>query len=368
MVSMNKNGFLELKQNQEFQEIEEFTDFLIQNRDVNEFDDTLKIIGSITNFDTQEEFESSIRDSFQISRRYGSLLLLRRNREGKNVESYVFFDKKNKVSLFFTLERKTDVIPDTIIDYIQESANVSSLWINPTTLDEIRAEIVRDYEKTQITQFVAKRELYTDTKARFRPRRKRTIEYYGGDAKRTLEEMKQMYGVLPTVLEFRLSNNNRFRIDRKGIFTIKRGEFKLTFEIIDKVLQRLLDLRDVVNTSGYQIVRTDTQERSFEIESKDPWSIELEKRIDYDDVPKIKEEIEEGEWGFTFIDSVAQEGSLYLSARIVDTRKNREIEIVSDGKEIKVYPPEDEEIGSSLRFFEFVQETIDRNAEAVKSV
>ncbi|MFB6213664.1 MAG: hypothetical protein ABEJ07_03840 [Candidatus Nanohaloarchaea archaeon] len=367
MEAMDKSGFLDLK-NEEFEEIGEFTEFLIDQRDVSEFDDTLKVIGSITDFDSQEEFESSIRKEFQISKRYGNLLLLRKEYSVKEVESYVFFDRENKVSLFFTLENKTDIIPDTIINYIEEGANISSLWINPSTLDEIREEIERDYNNTQITQFVAKRELYTDIDSRLRPGRKRTIEYYGNDAKQTLKEMKQMYGVLPTVLEFRLPNNNQFRIDRKGIFTIRRGEFDLIFEIINRVLQRLLDLRDVVNTSGYQIVRTDTKNRSFEVESKEPWSIQLKKKIEYDDVPKIKEEIEEGEWGFTFVDSVAKEGSLYLSARIVDTRKNREIEIVSDGEEIKVYPPEDEEIGSSLRFFEFVQETIDRNAEAVESV
>lgn len=363
---MTENSFLKLE-NQEFNKIDEFTNFLIDKRDINEFGDDLKIIGAISEYRQLSELKNSLR-GFKVEKQFGNLLLLVTNFEEIEREFYVYFDETNGFCMFTTLENKTDVIPKTLMSFIQNTPNFSPLWINPEMLDDIKGDICSDYQDTLIPHFVAKRRNNTEIPAKFRGDRKRVIEYYGEDGKTTLKELKGLYGVLPTVLEFKLPNNNQFVIDHKGIFTLKKGDFDIIFETISDSLKKLLEVRDVVNSSSYDLVKADTEERSFSMESKKPWIIDLEEKIKYEEVPKIEQEIEDNEWGFAVVDKVAEKGSLYLSARLIDTRKNREIEIVSDGTEIKVFPPEDEEIGSSMRFFQFVKESIDKRAEAVRNV
>lgn len=363
---MTENSFLKLE-NEDFREIDEFTDFLINERDINSLGDDLKVIGAITEHRTLGSLKEDLT-TFEIVNNFGNLLLLKTPFEGTDRYFYSYFDESNGFCMFVTLENKTDVIPKTLMSFVQNTPNFTPLWINPDTLDEIKSEICSKYENTLIPYFVAKRRKNTEIPAKFRGGRNRVIEYYGDDGRTTLKELKKLYGVLPTTLEFKLPNNNQFVIGHKGIFTIKKGDFEIIFEIINNSLQKLLEVRNVVNSSSYDIVKADTENRSFSMESKKPWIINLENRIDYEDVPEIEKELEEKEWGFAVVDKVAKKGSLYLSAKVVDTRKNREIEIVSDGKQIKVFPPEDEEIGSSMRFYQFVKEALDKNAEAVKHV
>lgn len=353
--------FLHIK-DVDFSDIQDFISFLESEQNEYRIPGNLQIIATISNFKTIDLFvDSLIEYGFSIEKKFGKLLLISKVLHDQKISYYVFFDDRNNVPLFLTIARKTEDIPETLLNYVDRSKNISNLWITPKVMKELKDELITEYEDLMITYFSAKRSPNTDITAEYRPEVARSIQYRGDDGKLALEELEFYYGVLPKIIEIKLLEGVWFRIDNKGIITMKQGDFRKIFEIIENVVGRLLQIRNAIGESKYTIRRVGIN-KQFANAIQTPWSVILPSGIGYDDVPSFCEAIQSEEWGFTLLEHVLLKGSVFFSARIIDNNKSSVFDITTTGSKIDIYPVEKADIGSCLRFYEFIVENIDPQA------
>lgn len=342
-----------------FEDIQDFINFLELEHDDFRIPSNLQIVATISNFESFELFLNSLLNyGFLLEKEFGKLLLISKMLNEKKIFFYVFFDDRNNVPLFLTTARKTDDIPETLLDYIDHSRDISNLWITPKVMKELKDDLIDEYEDLMITYFSAKRSPNFEITAEYRPEVARSIQYRGDDGKLALDELEFYYGVLPKIIEIKLSEGVWFRIDNKGIITMKHGDFSKIFKIIESVVCRIIQLRDAIGESKYTIHRVGVN-KQFANAIQTPWSMILPSGLKYDEIPAFCNSIQSEEWGFTLLDYVRLNGSLFFSARLIDNNKSSVFDITTTGNKIDIYPVEKADIGSCMKFYEFVVENID---------
>lgn len=360
-------SFLKIEEGRTFEKIHNFVDFLCEERDLSILPKELKIIGTISKIDTLEEFRVTLKQSgFKFDAEYGNLLCISKEVRGEESIFYVFYDDINNVHLFFTLETKTYDIPATVTKYIERTRNITHLWIGPETMRKIKDELLSKYENAKILEFIGKRLPYYKTMAAYRPEIERSIRYKGRDGKETLEELEHYYGILPNIIEYELPTGLSFRLDSTGIVTLKRGSFRDVFKILeDDVIGKIIEVRDAVSHSKYSITGIKTSGgKTFNRPIQTPWSIKLETPLDYPTAKKALTKLTE-DWNFTLFDELLVEGSVYLSAGVIDNNKNTSFEINTTGDTINLYPIDEVDFGSAIRFYAFVLYNIDQEAKPI---
>lgn len=351
-----------ISDDRDFDDIQELIQYLECERGDDQVNGNLHIVATLSMFQNIDQFIESLKGfHFSIDTRAGKLLLLSKESQGKRIYIYTFFDDRNNVPLFITDAKKTNEIPDILFTYINRTKEISNLWIAPKVMKEIKDNLVREYPDMIITYFSARRSPNTDIHSEFRPHVERGIQYRGNDGKHTLEEMEFYYGVLPKILEVQLPNGIAFRIDNKGIITLRHGHFAGIFKIIEEVVSRLENVREAIGESGYSISKVGSR-RQFSNAIQIPWSIDVPVEMHYDDVSRFCKAIRSEEWNFTVLEQVLLPGSMFFSARLIDEHTGSLLDISTTGKKIDVYPVEKIDIGTSMRFFEFVVENIDHMA------
>ena len=351
-----------ISDDRDFDDIQELIQYLECERGDDQVNSNLHIVATLSMFENIDQFIESLKSfHFSIDTRAGKLLLLSKESQGKRIYIYTFFDDRNNVPLFITDAKKTNEIPDILFTYINRTKEISNLWIAPKVMKEIKDNLVREYPDMIITYFSARRGPNTDIHSEFRPHVERGIQYRGNDGKHTLEEMEFYYGVLPKILEVQLPNGIAFRIDNKGIITLRHGHFAGIFKIIEEVVSRLETVREAIGESGYSISRVGSR-RQFSNAIQIPWSIDVPVEMHYDDVSRFCKAMRSEEWNFTVLEQVLLPGSMFFSARLIDEHTGSLLDISTTGKKIDVYPVEKIDIGTSMRFFEFVVENIDHMA------
>lgn len=283
------------------------------------------------------------------------------NKNERLAEFYLYYDEETGVILFYTDQRKTKEIKYTVAKLLDGERGLHYLYIGPSLFRDIRKEIVRNENIAEITKFVADRLKESDYPCRIRPDVERTIQYYGDDGIEALEEMEENYGVRPRNITFNVPNKAKFRITRKGIFSLGRGDLTTLFEYVELCIERALEIKEAYGESEFQMLATTD---SLSVPTSEPASIQLSGKLEYSEVDKVKSRMEEE--GYLLVDSFQQEGSLYFSSKVMDTKKSNKFRIKASEKEIRVFPQEtDENLGSFLRFHEFVQSNIDPDASVV---
>jgi len=347
----------------EFYDIDEFTKYLEFERIDNRTPLILNIIATISTFKDSTEFTQSLeKENFIIEKEHGNLFLISKLLNKEKIYYYTFFDNRNNVPLFITDAKKTEDIPNTLFNYINKTREISNLWISPKIMKEIKDDLSKKYNDMIITYFSAIRSLNTEVKSELRPNFERNLQYHGSDGKETLDEMEYYYGVLPKILEIHLPNGVGFKIDNKGIITIKKGRFGDIFQIIETVIDRLLSLRDEINKSKYSI-KTVGSKNKFSHAVQKPWSIDLPVGMKNDNIPHFCKTIQGNEWNFTLLENVLINGSMLFTARIIDDHTGSIFDISTDGKRIDIYPVKQADIGTSMRFYEYIVENIDNTAK-----
>jgi hypothetical protein len=352
---------LEIKET-DFNDIRDFIKNLEIERVASQGYGNVHIIATISTFDDIEQFMESLEGfKFTIEKRLGKLLIISKISSNKKVYFYVFYDDRNNVPLFITDAKKTNEIPETLFRYINRSKQISNLWIAPKIMKEIKDDLASEFEDMIITYFSARRGPNTDISSEYRPHVERGIQYHGNDGKHTLEEMEYYYGVLPKILEIQLPDGVAFRIDNKGIITLRQGHFEGIFRIIEKVVNRLKLVKDAIGESSYSIYQVGKDKR-FNNAIQTPWSIVLPIGIHSDNIPNFCNAVKSEEWNFTVLDQVLFNNSLYFSARLIDGYSGSMIDVSTTGDKLDIYPVGETDIGTSMRFFEFIVENIDHSA------
>lgn len=280
-------------------------------------------------------------------------------------EFYSYFssdeDSVGGVILLYTNQRKTKEIEDTVKGILQKHHGLYYLHIGTNLFNQTRDEIRRRESIPEIVEFVADRSKQTDRKARIRDEvDERTVVYYGEDGWETLNEMEENYGVSPRYLVFNLPNKAVFKIARDGVFSLQEGDLSKLFSYVEFCINKSLKRKEAFSASDFEMVSTTP---TLSIPTSEPATIALREKMEYDDAESIKSKMEEEE--YYVVDSYEQRGSLHLSSKIYDEKRNNTFRIKANGRFLKVFPDDgDRDLGTFLRFHEFVQDYVDPDADA----
>jgi hypothetical protein len=347
---------------QEFYTLDNFIEYIVGSVDLSSIEGDLSVLGGVSDFETVDEFCESVSSHFTLKQRNGKLLLF--NASEHDVPYYVFFGD-NDFPIIFTTGRKTEDLPITIDDYLKNESDMGRLWISKREMENLRQRILQNHSNVLMTYFTGTRSRHAEIQSQRRPRYKRTIQYYGKDALETFNEMKYEYGILPTNLTFQKSNEFKFRVTTRGVFTIKHGGLREVLNVIRESIERLREVKSAIDESGYRMTSNKFAHGQTMPESR-PWAVQLSSPIDQRDVRQFESEELENDWEFTLseLDASFERDTPYFKAQLVDKRTLGETVLQSHEESIRIYPRESTGIDQSIRVFEFINDQIDPDSFA----
>jgi hypothetical protein len=368
---------------EEFYSLEEVTTHITETATLADINGDLSVIGSVSDFSSTDEFLASLESHFFIEGRHGDLLLL--NAKQLDVPYYVFLN--DEFPIWFTTGRKTEDMPESIDAYLKSEIDIGRMWISKTQMENLRQRIVNRYPDVLMPYFTASRSKHSEISAQRRPRYERTFQYYGKDGLETFNEIKYEYGVLPTNLKFQRANEFKFRVTTRGVFTIKNGGLPEVLSVIHDSIERLQEVKEAIDTSGFKRLRNQFAGGQTIPESQ-PWAVHLNSSVTQADVERLEEEIDEwefniGELSASFQDYVpgeeetvgdgsqaeqqrlTSESKTRLKAELIDERSFGKTVLRSHEDTIRIYPREYTGIDQSVRIFEFITDQIDPDAYAM---
>jgi hypothetical protein len=264
--------------------------------------------------------------------------------------------------IFFTTTDLAEGFAKTAEKIIKTTPNLWNLWIRPALFDTIENLILEKYPDEQITYFTASRRFSSLLPCQIRSDVDRSMQYWGKDGSETLREFKYYYGVLPRTVEYSMENIT-LRINTEGIFTLKtvnRLTFDLFMDILDKVLDETKGLMKTAEELKFSQDELVTEKKVLPIACIEPGEIQMETKLTIEDVRGMFKSMEKE--GFSAIDALMDEGSLSLSATVVDSNKGSVFDISASDSRITLIPKYRTSFDSFLRFFAFITENIDQRA------
>lgn len=322
-------------------------------------DRDLYIISGITEY-TRDEFEDALTaEGWEIVEESGAISKIRHQYTEENeAEAYLSFDDEHGLFFLYTDQRKTTEIENGIEPFLKHAPNVHYLYLSPRILSETRERIVENESGAKVTEFVAKRTKRTEIPAEFGESLNRTVNYYGEDGLERLRLWERELGVLPHIMQFEIPGTIKFRIDKNGVFKLQSGSLTALFEYVEECIQQSLEIADAYRESQFRMLRVSD---NFDIPSSKPAVIELRNEIDYHEIEDVIDDLEEDD--YLVIDQFSEEGSLFFSGKVYDDTHNLFFNLRANQDEIRIFPREEQDIGSFYQFFEFVQTAVDERAK-----
>lgn len=345
----------------EYNSRDSFISYIQSEVNLSDLDNKLSLIGSVSDYN-RSEFIQSVQQHFSIVEEQENIMLLWAPSE--NIPYYVSLHD-TEFPLFFTAANKTDEIPDTLVEHLKSDQMMSRMWVGKREMERLRQQMVRDYEGILIPYFTAKRSKNTDISAEKRPDYDRTISYWAQDGLETFRHMKNRYGVLPTNLQFQQPGDFKFQITQDGVFTAIDGGVKQISDLIQHTINRLRLIKEAIDTADYSETSYDIlQDVPFPYSK--PWAVQLEERPAIEDIQHFESNLSESNLEFDVLDFNPEYEKRAFNAELMDTEDYSRTVIRTKEKELRVYPHEFTGIDQSVRIYNFVDDHISPNPEAVE--
>lgn len=345
----------------EFDGLESFNSSLAEV-DADDLENDLYIVAGFSHLDAHEFYDLLRRRGYTFAD-LGAIKQIRREYRPSGdddpdvAEFYLYYDEESGLILLYTDMRKTEEIDNTIGELLAQNPGVHYLHVSPQIFRRLR-RAVHEETHAQITRFIADRSENSDYPARIRGDYKRTIQYHGDDGLETLAEMETNYGVKPRNITFNITNVAKFRVTREGIFALEWGDIPRFFDYIELCVSEALEVKKAFDASSFEMLSTTDK---LSVPTSEPAAIHLENSLEYEEVSEITAKMEEED--YLLVDSFKQEGSVYFATKVIDTRKESTFRMRATDDVIRVFPQQEEgNVGSFLRFHEFVQDNVDADA------
>ncbi len=280
----------------------------------------------------------------------------------KDATYYAHYNHERNLIIFYTTIDLTEGFKKTAEKIINRTPNLWNLWIRPALFDSMESLILAGHPEMQISYFSASRRFSSLIPSQIRPSFDRSIQYRGMDGSETLREFKYYYGVLPTVVEYTMEDIV-LRVNGEGIFTLKtanRQTVDLFLELLDEIMDETLSLMKTAEELRFSSEELKTERKVLTIPCVEPGEIQMETKLTMADAKEMLKSMEEE--GFSAIDALIDEGSLSLSATVMDSNKGSVFDISASESRITLIPKYRTSFDSFLRFFAFITENIDQSA------
>jgi len=324
----------------------------------------LSVVGSVSNFDSKQEFEDSLSRNFDIIDSTNNLILLWSPKQ--KVASYVHVEDLD-FPVFYTTATKTDQMPKTVGKYLKGEFQMSRMWLAKQHVESLRKEIDGRYSNLICSFFTAKRSQSTTIPAKEREDYDRTISYWADDGMSTFLEMKRKYGVLPTNMKFELPGQFKIQVTQKGVHTSLDGGLVQITDLVEYSIDRLRLIKQKINSMSFGVEEYDHLPEQKIPHSK-PWAIKLNSRPSVEDVNNLQKYLENDDIEFNVVHYDPNPEKQSFSAELMDTTDYGKTILRTKENTIRVYPREETGMDQSLRIYNFVDDNIDSNCEAVEVV
>jgi hypothetical protein len=350
-----------LAMDRNFSTVGDFVDYLEKDFSIGSMPGEFNIFGAVNNLPSKQEFTDSITAAFDTIDSTGNLYLITTTVENERVYYYVYMDED--FPIFFTRANKTDQIPPTIGAFLQNKFNVGRLMLSQRQIDELRKELVSDYEDLLIPFFSAKRTPDSNISARRRPNTTRSLQYRADDGLETYREMRFNYGVLPRIMTFERPNHFKFRVKQDGIFVHQSGSILELWNSLQEQIDRAENIVEYSNTGGYgEVTSSFFEDKQIRVSS--PWGIEVQDGIQSAALDNFRQHMDDGFWEFGVSEYHARPEIPSFEAEIIDENRYERTILRTKDDTIRVFPRELTDIDQSVRIFNFVSDHFDSDCVA----
>lgn len=337
----------------DYSSISDFVEYLEKDYDIGSMPGEFNILSAVNNLPSKQEFADSITAAFDTIDSTGDLHLITTTVEDERVYYYVYMDED--FPIIFTKANKTDQIPPTIGDFLQTKFNVGRLMLSPRQIDEIRKDLVSEFNDLLIPFFSAKRTPDSNISARRRPNTTRSLQYRADDGLETYREMHFNYGVLPRIMTFERPNHFKFRVKQEGIFVHQSGSILKLWNALQRQIDRAENIVEYSNTGGYGEVTSSFFEDK-EIHVSSPWGIKVKDGIQGAALDNFREHLDDDFWEFGVSEYYARPQVPSFEAELIDENRYERTILRTKDDTIRVFPRKLTDIDQSVRIFNFISD------------
>lgn len=280
--------------------------------------------------------------------------------------------------LMFTSSTKEEY-ERTLKNFIYSTKGISQSWIRPSLLNEMKNYLIHNYE-ARVYRFIARRYGHWKYPARIRPNYDRRLSYSGMDADQTLKEVQELYGMIPSSIDFRIKDW-KIQINRNGLFLIRqinRDTLGILQELIERIVAEQVRIRNTsemfnvqtrsITAGGHKIKIPRITAGRIILPNANLSQLMIEKMFRRSDSFEIgemdreDEEIAEIENQFSYVDVYIKEGPLVYVATVIDEEKGTIFGISGSDKELTIIPKHRVTFESFIRFYDIVALNFDYDA------
>lgn len=285
-----------------------------------------------------------------------------------SVEYYIY-EIKNGLLMFFSLSKREEY-NSTLKPFIKRAHGMTNMWF-PFESFKTTIDFMISRYSANVYSFIARRPLLSTYPGKIRNDTSRTIRYSGNDADQALDELGEIYGVVPTTVDFKIKSD-KIRIKNDGHILIRNINLKIlriVDEIIDQAIAEPSRLRDISKQVSYT---SESKWHEFTISKLMSGKIIFSTNLDIpsilqlfhspsdDDMYGSEEDVELPK--FSFVDTNISEDPLQYSATAVDEDKGTVFGISGNSNRLILVPKHKTAFESFINFYRLINETIDTSS------
>ena len=298
----------------------------------------------------------------------GEVYYLQMSANNHPVEYYIY-EIRDGLLMFFSLSKREEYNA-TLKPFIKQAHGMTNMWFPlksfKSTIDFIISRYAAD-----IYSFRAHRPLRSKYPSKIRENVSRSIRYSGGDADQSLSEFGEIYGVLPTTVDFKIQSA-KIRITNNGFILIRNVSLNI-LRIVEEIIdQAIIEPSRLRNISKQVLYTSESKWHEFTISKLMSGKIifnanldtlpiiQLFRNPDDDSVDETDEDTELPR--FSFIATNISERPLSYSATVVDEDKGTVFGISGNSNHLILVPKHRTAFESFINFYRLINETIDESS------
>ena len=282
---------------------------------------------------------------------------------------YCVYEIKKGLLMFFSLSKREEY-DSTLKPFIKRTHGMTNTWF-PFTSFETTINFIKSHYSSKICSFTARRPLSSKYPAKIRNDTSRIIRYSGDDADHSLNELRAIYGVLPTTIDFQIESD-KIRITNDGFILVQNINLKILRiieEVVDQAITEPIRLRDVSRQVSYEpktrwnnfkISKLMSGKIVFRTDLNVPTIHQLFYSFNDDSINQTGDDMELPK--FSFINTNISKDPFHYSATVIDEYKGTVFGISGNSSGLTLVPKHKTTFESFIDFYRLINESIDESS------
>jgi hypothetical protein len=246
--------------------------------------------------------------------------------------------------------------------HISTSPGITDMWLNPSIVLGVLDDLEERYPSMRIGNLIARRNPGDGSDCVHRPGFERRVNYTGQDGLDVLKELRHYYGVHPVKVNLDLAPKVNLNLYEEGYFVLRdinRETVSEVRHILSLVRDDVLSLYSTAKQMRFEATLSETRMGTVST------PVIHAGEVTFASGPvtgPVAEEFVRGSPDFSFVDVTLEEGSLNLSAIVIDEVRNAVFDVSGTEDRLAIVPKSDAPFDSFIRFYRYVTESLDSRA------